>query len=529
MVSVSNLAPPVGAGTGDPRDAYLDLGGGAARPEVAETHSAVVFFVGDRAYKLKKRVSLGFLDFTTVEGRRRACEREVELNRRLAPDVYLGVLDIVGNDGVVCDHLVAMRRLPVDRRLSTLVTRGSKVGPELRRLARVMADFHSRAERSREVDSSSTGPTLLARWETSLHEAALQAGTVLEHDRLERVAALGRRYLAGRFDLLAERIARGRICDGHGDLLAEDIFCLDDGPRVLDCLEFDDRLRYGDVVADMAFCAMDLEHLGAPEAARELLAHYRELSGDTWPSSLADFYLAARAVVRATVRAIRASQGEPSAADEAQRHLAQAEAHLQRGRVRLVVVGGAPGTGKSTVATELASAIDAVVLRSDELRKQQAGLDVIEPGPVGGNGNLYLSSVTDSTYAQLLDEARSCLERGLSVVLDATFRDPLWRARARAVAVATVADLDEVRCTAPPDVVAARVASRTRQVGNISDATSTVALQIAATEPPWPSAMNLDTSRPPEDVAAMVRAIAAGTANQQARPVGAGAIAGATA
>lgn len=514
MLSVSGLGPPaVRPDTDNPRSpgAGADAGDAAAGAAVAETHSGVVFFLGDRAYKLKKHVAFGFLDFTTVEARKRACEREVALNRRLAPDVYLGVLDVVGPDGVTCDHLVAMRRLPAARRLSTLVATGSDVDPELRRLARVVADFHSRAERSREIDASGTGPALLERWDATLREVMPLAGRVLLRDRLERVATLGRRYLAGRFELLAERVAGGRTCDGHGDLLAEDIFCLDDGPRVLDCLEFDDELRYGDVAADVAFCAMDLEHLGAPDAAAAFLAHYRELTGDSWPDSLTDFYVASRALVRATVRGLRAEQGEDGAADEARRHLAQAESHLERGRVRLVVVGGAPGTGKSTVAAELADALGAVVLRSDELRKQRAGLDIVDPGPVGDEGGLYRSTLTDSTYSQLLDEARSCLGRGLSVVLDATFRDPRWRARARAVAVTSVADLDEVRCTAPPGVVATRVARRAGEPGNVSDATDAVALQLAASEPPWPSATTLDTSRRPEQVEAAIRAIAAGS------------------
>jgi aminoglycoside phosphotransferase family enzyme/predicted kinase len=518
VLSVSGLGPPaVRPDTDAPRSPGTGTLAGDPEPgaAVTETHSAVVLFVGDRAYKLKKRVAFGFLDFTTVEGRGQACEREVALNRRLAPDVYLGVLDIVGSDGVVCDHLVAMRRLPAARRLSTLVTSGSDVGPELRRLARVMADFHARAERSPAIDVSGTGPVLLERWEASLREATPLAGRFLERDRLDRVATLGRRYLAGRFELLAERVAAGRTCDGHGDLLAEDIFCLDDGPRVLDCLEFDDKLRYGDVAADVAFCAMDLEHLGAPDAATAFLAHYRELSGDSWPSSLTDFYVGSRALVRATVRALRAEQGEGGAVDEARRHLAQAESHLERGRVRLVVVGGAPGTGKSTVAAELGDALGAVVLRSDELRKQRAGLDIVDAGPVGDEGGLYRSTVTDSTYSQLLDEARSCLEHGLSVVLDATFRDPRWRARARTVAVTTVADLDEVRCTAPPGVVAARVARRAGDPGNVSDATDAVALELAASEPPWPSATTLDTSRRPVEVEAAVRAIATGSVGRR--------------
>ena len=140
----------------------------------------------------------------------------------------------------------------------------------------------------------------------------------------------------------------GRARDGHGDLLADDIFLLDDGPRVLDCLEFDDALRLDDVLADVAFLAMDLERLGRPDLAERFLAAYRAASGDTWPSSLAHHHIAYRAQVRAKVSAIRAEQGVPDSADKAQALLRLALAHLEAGRVRLVLVGGLPGTGKST-------------------------------------------------------------------------------------------------------------------------------------------------------------------------------------
>ena len=165
-----------------------------------------------------------------------------------------------------------------------------------------------------------------------------------------RVRRLVDAYLSGRAALFAARIDGGHVVDGHADLLADDIFCLPDGPALLDCLEFDDRLRYVDVIDDAAFLAMDLEYLGRPDLAEFFLDRYRELSGDDAPDSLRHFYVAYRAVVRAKVDCVRLTQGHPEAAADAQRHLAIAAEHLSRGAVRLVVVGGAPATGKTTVA-----------------------------------------------------------------------------------------------------------------------------------------------------------------------------------
>ncbi|HET7722865.1 MAG TPA: AAA family ATPase, partial [Acidimicrobiales bacterium] len=403
---------------------------------MAETHSGVVFFLGDRAYKLKKPVDLGFLDFRTREARLDACRREVALNRRLAPDVYLGIADVSGPDGRPCEHLVVMRRMPDDRRLSSMVAAGVDVGEHLADLAVLLADFHAGADRSPSVDELAGRDAVRRRWETNHDEMAPFRGTVLDAETDDGIITLARRYLAGRGPLFEQRIEEGRVCDGHGDLLADDIFCLDDGPRVLDCLEFDDRLRFGDVLADVAFLAMDLERLGRPDLASEFLARYRDASGDRWPPSLAHHHIAYRAQVRAKVAAVRWSQGDTASAPAAARLLALCHDHLRQARVRLVLVGGSPGTGKSTVARGIATPLDAVMFRSDEVRKSIAGLDPLVPAPAPLEAGLYRPAMTDATYTELLARARAALELGRTVVLDATWRDPRWREAAAGVASA---------------------------------------------------------------------------------------------
>lgn len=471
----------------------------SARPGVTETHSAYVFFVGDRAYKLKKPVNLGFLDFTTREAREAVCHREVELNRRLAPDVYLGVADVQGPDGSPCDHLIVMRRMPVSRRLSALLAAGTPVEDDLWQLAHLLAAFHADSARSTDADREAGIEATKRRWhdntEALLHIRAL-------HDvgpGIEMIQGMADRYLEGRSKLFESRIADGRAVDGHGDLLADDIFCLEDGPRVLDCIEFDDRLRLGDGLADVAFLAMDLEHLGHPDLADRFLAEYREHRDDVWPASLAHHHIAYRAQVRAKVTAIRAEQQEDSNALEDARDLLElANAHLEAARIRLVVIGGLPGTGKSTIARAVGNELKAAVLHSDHVRKELAGIPIDQPAPAAFGDGLYTDAHTTLTYETLLQRAAIGLEMGETVVVDASWTSARWRQRAREVAEACHADLIELRCDAPLTVANQRIVDRAITGGDASDATLEVAAAMGAAEDPWPNADIIVTDRPVE-------------------------------
>jgi aminoglycoside phosphotransferase family enzyme/predicted kinase len=468
---------------------------------VAETHSAAVFFFGDRAYKVKKPVDLGFLDFRDRSAREAICHREVELNRRLAPDIYLGVADVHDPSGAVCDHLVVMKRLPEERRLSTLVRGGADVEGHLRALAHEVASFHARSARSLEADSEATVAATRARWSANTAALIEQVGDLFDDVTVGTVHGLACRYLDGRRALLAERIDRGRAVDGHGDLLADDVFCLDDGPRALDCLEFDDRLRLGDALADVAFLAMDLHDLGRPDLADVFLTAYREDSADVWPASLAHHHIAYRAQVRAKVNAIRAGQGDVEAADHARRLLRLAQAQLEQGRVRLVLVGGLPATGKSTLAAGMAERMPLVVLRSDVIRKELVGIPVGQHAVAAFGEGIYDVAGTARTYQVMLDRAEVALGHGESVVLDASWTDPRWRHLARQVAERTSTDLIEIRCDAPAAVTDERMHQRFG-TDDPSDATPEIAQAMVDALVDWPEATTLDTSGPEAAVVA---------------------------
>ncbi len=464
--------------------------------DLRETHSSVVLLLGDHALKLKKPVDLGFLDFRTREQRLEACRREVELNRRIAPDVYLGVSDVLGPDGALADHLVTMRRLPDDRRLATLVASADPDVPDLvRAVARRVAAFHATAERSPAITVAGGREALSARWEANLARLAPYEGRLVGAASAARVRTAVERFLAGREALFADRQERGRIVDGHGDLLADDIFCLPDGPRIIDCLDFDPALRHVDVLDDVAFLAMDLEQLGDPVAATAFVGAYLELSGDPGPRQLMHHYVAYRAVVRALVTCIREDQGARSAT-EPHELLDLAEHHLRQGEVRLVLVGGPPGSGKSTLATGLAASLGAFVLSSDRVRKELAGVTPETSLAAPFSQGPYAPGRSAATYEELMRRAELLLGRGESVVLDATWSYPGFRAAAASLAARTSSTLTQLHCLLGEDALAQRIASRT---DTVSDADAEIALRLARQFPVWADAVLVDTSRAPAD------------------------------
>jgi aminoglycoside phosphotransferase family enzyme/predicted kinase len=465
--------------------------------ESVETHVSTIVFDGDLVHKRKKPVRFAFIDLSTPEKREQTCHREIELNRRFSPDVYLGVEDVVNDAGEVVDHAVLMRRMPADRRLAVLVRRHVDVSDCLRAVARIIAVSHAEAARSEEISSVATPETLRELWAQNLREMAPFVPHLLDSAIVADIGELARRYLDGRATLLRDRVERGLVVDGHGDLMAEDIFCLDDGPRVLDGLEFDARLRWGDVLYDVGFLAMDLERLGHLELALAFLSWYREFSAETHPSSLEHHYVAYRALVRAKISCLK---GGVVDVVEAQAYLAQCRRHLLDARVQLVVVGGLPGTGKTTLAAALGDELGWTVLRSDEMRKELAGLDPLTHAPAAYGKGLYSPESTELTYDALLSRVRELVARGESVVIDASFSRSLWRTAAAAVAVDTFSDLTELCCVLPLDVAAARLARRQAEGGDASDATPAVAAEMAEEFDAWPNAATIDTLPPLEDV-----------------------------
>jgi uncharacterized protein len=450
-----------------------------------ETHISWVVLAGPYAYKVKKPVDLHFLDFSTVERRRSACADEVRLNRRLSPDIYLGVLDIVERDGAFhlggagtpVEPVVWMRRLPEEGMLPNLLAR-DQVDPALvRRIARTLARFHERAAHGPGVDEFGSVATIRENWQENFEQTAPFVGSIVAPAIDQAIQRYVRRFMAEHASLFEQRIREGRIREGHGDLHAASICVVDGRPRFFDCLEFNPRLRCSDVAAEVAFLAMDLEHFGRADLSHAFVTAYVRAGGDEALARLLPFYACYRAYVRGKVRCLRRAEPDASPA-ERERAAAEARAYFDLawahagGLVQplLAVTMGLPASGKSTLARALASRLGLVHLSSDAVRKQLAGLRPTDRGDRALNTGTYAPEMTRKTYAALRRRAARWLRRGRSVVLDATYGQAAERDRLRRLAARLGVRLVLLSCQAEEVVIRQRLAARAADPNVVSDA-----------------------------------------------------------
>jgi predicted kinase len=372
------------------------------------------------------------------------------------------------------------------------VADGVPVDDALRAIARLLARVHARSPRGEQISAEGTRDALRERWTDGFDQVRPFHGQAIDAAEAAEIERLALRFLDGREALFAARIHEGHIVDGHGDLMADDIFCLDDGPRVLDCLDFDDRLRWLDGLDDAAFLCMDLERLGAPRLAEHFVSWYAEYAADPSPPSLRHHYVAYRAFVRAKVACLRWAQGDKSSAATAGQHSEIALRHLHAGAVSLVLVGGLPGTGKTALSEALADRLGYTVINSDRIRKELADIaPEISAAAAFGTG-IYTAFWTRRTYAEIVKRAARLLSYGESVIIDASWTSA--QDRAEVDGLTEHADVTALNCHTPR----AGERLRTRARG-VSDADPAIAARMAETADPWPEATMVDTSGPVEE------------------------------
>jgi aminoglycoside phosphotransferase family enzyme/predicted kinase len=482
-----------------------------------ETHISWIVLAGPYAYKIKKPVDFGFLDFSTVERRRAVCADEVRLNRRLCPDVYLGVVDVVERDGQYfldgpgrpVEPAVWMRRLPAEGMLPNLLARDA-VGPRLvRRIARRVARFHGEAATGSGVDEYGSVSTIRGNWVENFAQAAPFPQDMLPILLRQEIRRYVERFMAQHGDLLERRVASERIREGHGDLHAASICVEGRRLQLFDCLEFNPRFRCADVAAEVAFLAMDLDHYGRADLGTAFVDEYVRASGDVEAPMLLDFYKCYRAFVRAKVQGLRLLEGglSPERAGEVARN---ARAYFDLawayagglGRPTLVVVMGLPASGKTTLARALAGRLGLVHLSSDVIRKQLAGLEPTTRRTEAFGTGLYASVMSGRTYTALRRRAAHWLRRGRSVVLDATHGRPTERRAIRQLADRLGAHAVFLVCRADEGTIRERLGARATDGHTASDARLEIwpALRAAFVEPAELSeAMSIDTSGSLED------------------------------
>lgn len=468
--------------------------------ELRETHISWVVLEGDRAYKIKKPVRLAFLDYESLERRHALCREEVRLNRRLAPDVYLGVDALVPADGCVrpgpedapgaLEYAVVMRRYDESRTLARQLGAGGVGEGEVRAVGRRLAEFHAGA-----ALPADAGGSVAALEQMLAENLATLRDLGADVDDAERLVDA---VLGGRRDELLGRARSGLVRDGHGDLRAEHVV-LERGIEIVDCVEFDPALREIDVGLDLAFLVMDLIRHDQ-RLAVALVAAYRDAGGDPGDDALVAFFAAQRALIRAKVALVRA--GQVGVADAARRrahaHELLALAARLAWQVRLgpaAVICGPAASGKSTLAAALAGQADVAVVSSDVVRKELLGLDPRERAP----DDAYRPEIDRRTYEELGRRARELVP----VVVDATCRR---RADRRVFVEAYGGDPVWIECRAPAEVLAARATARARDPLRVSDADAEIAVrQVGEWEPLHAGHVTIDTDREPDAVLAAVR------------------------
>ncbi len=450
--------------------------------ERIDTHAAMVFLAGQRAYKVKRAVRYPYLDFSTLAKRRSACRREIELNRRTAPKIYLEAAPIVrgpdgrlaiGGQGEEVEWAVVMARFDQDMLLDRLAHQGLLTDDLVDRLADEIARFHEAAE----VIAEGADGTGNLRWavEETLEELE-QAHGLFSIINIPRFAATARSRLDALAGLLARRRAAGTLRRCHGDLHLGNIVVVDGSPLLFDCIEFNDRIACIDVLYDLAFLLMDLEHRDQRQAANRLFNRYLERRPDFAGLAALPLFLSTRAAIRAKVHLsaaeqIRSHRDQRSHRGDAASYLELAEAFLAPVAPCLIAVGGRSGSGKTRLARDLAPlagrAPGALHLRSDQLRK--AALETDELTRLGPEA--YSPEISRRVYDRLCGHARAALAAGHAVVADATFMAPDERRRIEQLARDFGAPFHGLWLDAPEQTLVDRVAQRG---ADASDATAAV-------------------------------------------------------
>lgn len=481
-----------------------------------ETHISKVFLTGTYVYKIKKPVNLEFLDFTTLEKRRHFCHQEVILNRRLTRSVYLDVVPITFKDGRYhlagsgqpVEYAVKMRQLSDDCSMVRLLRRGKIDKEALQELARILARFYGQAPTGGHINTFGSRETVWANCEENFRQTEMFAGRILDERMFQIVRAATRSFLRRWQELFEHRIEKDKIRDCHGDLRSGHVYFTDE-IQILDCIEFNERFRYGDITSDLAFLAMDLDYEGYPDIAHSLLKAYVGYTKDQDVFVLLDFYKCYRAFVRVKVNCFRLQEGDLG---EQERGRLLTETHqymdlayryaVQFTRPTLWVVCGMPASGKTTIAKELAKTLGVKVFRSDVIRKELFGLQPYERRDVLFEKGIYSKGASSLTYGKLLLLAQEEIEKGCSVILDATYSSRHQRSEVLRLAKDMDTNLMFVECTCSEAVLKKRLIRR-EATSSVSDARLRHFEQIKARFEPLNEVrdemhIGVDTERPLE-------------------------------
>ncbi|MBD3673944.1 MAG: AAA family ATPase [Planctomycetaceae bacterium] len=454
--------------------------------EVIETHISGIFLVGERAYKVKKPVDLGFVNFTTLKRRKHFCEEELRLNRRLAPDLYLDMCRLTDSEngpefegeGSVIEYAVEMERFDQDSLMIHAEQEGELTFEHMDQLAELIADFHANCPTAPEDEPFGEAESVCLPVEENFRHLLHENLPDDLHERLSKLQGWSRDEHERLHDTFAERKAEGCVRECHGDMHLGNMILEDDRITIFDCIEFNDSFRWIDVLSEVAFCAMDLADRGHPELAHHFLNRYLEITGDYAGLPVLPYYLCYRAMVRAKVTWLRLQQHPGSEEEETlwtelKEYIALAEQYAFHRHPQLIVMHGVSGTGKSFGSKQLVHALGAIRIRSDVERKRLAA-QIIDDDDEAEEVDLYDPAMTASTYGCLHFLAGIGLEAGFPILLDATYLKSSFRTDALQVGDSHQVPVRILHLTAKNETLRQRILARQDEGADPSDADLTI-------------------------------------------------------
>jgi uncharacterized protein len=459
--------------------------------QLIQTHVSYVLLTGDYAYKLKKPVNFGFLDFSTLEKRQHFCQEELRLNQRGAAELYLAVLPVTLNQeqyhldgtGEVVEYVVKMRQFPQTALFSSLFADGKLDESHLEELGRVVAEYHAKTTTNDYIQSFGEVPQVKTAFDENYQQTEKYIGEPQTQTQFDATKQYTDKFFAERQALLGDRIQNQYIRECHGDLHLRNIALWQDKILLFDCIEFNEPFRFVDVMYDVAFTVMDIEARGRKDLGNAFLNTYVEQTGDWEGLQVLPLYLSRQAYVRAKVTSFLLDDpGVPAAVKEeasqtASEYYRQAWEYTQSQQGQLILMSGLSGSGKSTTARYLARQLGAIQIRSDAVRKHLAGIPLLERG----GDDVYTPAMTEKTYARLLALGTILANQGFSVILDAKYDQQQLRQAVIIQAEKLQIPLKIIACTAPLEILQERLVKR---IGDVADATADLlASQLQQAEP----------------------------------------------
>ncbi len=451
--------------------------------KLIQTHISYVFLTGRFVYKIKKPVNFGFLDFTTLEKRKYFCEQEIVLNKRFSPDIYLGVKPVttdgkrffLNGPGEIVEYAVQMRQMPQDRMMGVLIKENEVDQRVITGIVQKLVPFYEKAATGPEIDFYGEIPQIRFNIEENFAQTESYIGRTLSRDRFETIKDYSFSFLENNADLFQERIRSKRIRDGHGDLYSANI-CIADDIYIYDCIEFNERFRYGDIACDIAFLAMDLDFHHLDNLSGYLVDYFVELSGDRSLPDVLDFYKCYRAYVRGKIHSFSTDSKEINA-EARTLSLSTAKKYFElayryaggQKKPFLLVFFGLIASGKSTLARIIGGKLNIVPLNSDQIRKKMAGIQTTERKLEPFGKGIYSPDFSRLTYEKLREEAQGRLEMGEPVILDASYKNRAERLALLKMAQDISVPYCFILCHCPEQETRARLERRAKDRTAVSD------------------------------------------------------------